>query len=101
METLVYVSSWLAIIIAIAFAVYHGLTPQPLPGIPHNKLAWLKGDLPFLIRTAKESGMFTTGFDLTAKKLGPICQVGPTNFLYCNSLIYFHEDRRWHGKFLV
>jgi hypothetical protein len=81
METLISVSSWLAIAIAFAFAVYHVLTPQPLPGIPHNKLAWLKGDLPFLMRSAKESGMFTSGLDLTTKKLGPICQVGPTNLL--------------------
>jgi hypothetical protein len=81
METLIYVSSWLAIIIAIAFAVYHVLTPQPLPGIPHNKLAWLKGDLPFLKHNAKESGLVFKGFEIAAQKLGSICQVGPTNLL--------------------
>jgi hypothetical protein len=79
METLFSVSSWLAITIAIAFAVYHSLTPKPLPGIPHNKLEWLKGDIPFLMRSEKESGLVFQGFDLAAEKLGPICQVGPIN----------------------
>ena len=74
METLISVSSWLAIIIAIAFVVYHVLTPQPLPGIPHNKLAWLQGDIPFLMRFAKESGLSLKGFDIAAEKLGPIFQ---------------------------
>jgi hypothetical protein len=82
METLISVSSLLAIIIAIAFAVYRVLTPQPLPGIPHNKLAWLQGDIPFLMRFAKESGLSLKGFDIAAEKLGPIFQVGPSRSQY-------------------
>jgi hypothetical protein len=76
-----YISAVLALTIVLIFAVYRAFTPKPLPGIPHNKLAWLTGDLPFLIRTAKETGRFSKGFDLSAEKLGPICQVRPTNFI--------------------
>ena len=99
MEALMY-TALLAIIIVLIFAVYHALTPKPLPGIPHNKLAWLTGDLPFLIRTAKETGRFSKAFDLSAEKLGPICQVGPTNFLLPSN-VFLGEDRHWHGQFLA
>jgi hypothetical protein len=82
METLMSISAVLAIILILVFAVYHALTPKPLPGIPHNKLAWFTGDLPYLIRIAKETGQFSKGFDKTAEKLGPVSQVSPSNFLF-------------------
>jgi len=73
---------------------------QTIAGDPYNKLAWLTGDLPFLIRTAKETGRFSKAFDLSAEKLGPICQVGPTNFLLPSN-VFLGEDRHWHGQFLA
>ena len=87
-----YISAALAIIIVLVFAVYHALTPKPLPGIPHNKLAWFTGDLPYLRRLAKETGKFSKGFDETAVKLGPISQVSPSNFLLPSN-VFLGEDR--------
>ncbi|KAJ7129909.1 cytochrome P450 [Mycena crocata] len=61
--------------LALSWAIYQLGKPTPLPGIPHNKLNWFTGDIPFLARLAKEKGAITYAFDDTAMRLGPVSQV--------------------------
>jgi hypothetical protein len=64
-----------SVVLALSFAIYQIGKPTPLPLIPHNKLEWFTGDIPFLARQAKEKGSLTFAFDDTARRLGPISQV--------------------------
>ncbi|KAJ7882836.1 cytochrome P450 [Mycena leptocephala] len=64
-----------SVVLALSFAIYQIGKPTPLPLIPHNKLEWFIGDIPFLARQAKEKGSLTFAFDDTARRLGPISQV--------------------------
>ncbi|KAJ7280942.1 cytochrome P450 [Mycena rebaudengoi] len=64
-----------SIVLALSFAIYQVGKPTPLPLIPHNKLEWFTGDIPFLARQAKEKGSLTFAFDDTAMRLGPVSQV--------------------------
>lgn len=69
------------IILSLSFVIYEVGKPTPLPLIPHNKLKWFTGDIPFLARQAKEKGSLTFAFDDTAMRLGPVSQV-------CYSLVF-------------
>jgi hypothetical protein len=64
-----------SVVLALSFAIYQIGKPTPLPLIPHNKLEWFTGDIPFLARQAKEKGSLTFAFDDTARRLGPVSQV--------------------------
>ncbi|KAJ7505699.1 cytochrome P450 [Mycena galericulata] len=63
------------VVLALSFAIYQVGKPTPLPLIPHNKLEWFTGDIPFLAQQAKEKGSPTFAFDDTAMRLGPVSQV--------------------------
>lgn len=64
-----------AVVLAGSLAIYQFGKPKPLPLIPHNKLHWLKGDIPFLVKMEKENSGFSYAFDDTATRLGPVSQV--------------------------
>lgn len=64
-----------SLVLALSLAIYQVGKPTPLPGIPHNKLKWFVGDIPFLTRLATEKGAITYAFDDTAMRLGPVSQV--------------------------
>ncbi|KAJ7091852.1 cytochrome P450 [Mycena belliarum] len=64
-----------SLVLALSLAIYQIGKPKPLPHIPHNKLQWFVGDIPFLARMAKEKGATTYAFDDTAARLGPVSQV--------------------------
>lgn len=56
--------------------LYYWLLPKPLPGIPHNPITSLLGDIPDIIQVLKhnEQGIVDY-FSNHAKKHGPISQV--------------------------
>ncbi|KAJ7459952.1 cytochrome P450 [Mycena latifolia] len=64
-----------SIVLALSVAIYQVGKPTPLPLIPHNKLQWFTGDIPFLAQLAREKGAITYAFDDTAMRLGPVSQV--------------------------
>ncbi|KAJ7503433.1 cytochrome P450 [Mycena galericulata] len=62
------------VVLGLSFAIYQVGKPTPLPLIPHNKLEWFTGDIPFLAQQAKEKGSLTFAFDDTGMRLGPVSQ---------------------------
>ncbi|KAJ7893781.1 hypothetical protein B0H13DRAFT_854430 [Mycena leptocephala] len=48
-----------AVVLTGSLAIYQFGKPKPLPLIPHNKLHWLKGDIPFLVKMEKENSGFS------------------------------------------
>jgi hypothetical protein len=64
-----------SVVLVLSLVIYQVGKPTPLPLIPHNKLPWFVGDIPFLTRLAKEKGAITYAFDDTAMRLGPVSQV--------------------------
>jgi hypothetical protein len=64
-----------SIILALLLVIHRVGKPTPLPLIPHNKLRWLVGDIPFIAKVAKEKGAITYAFDDTVMRLGPVSQV--------------------------
>ncbi|KAJ6582654.1 cytochrome P450 [Mycena vulgaris] len=65
-----------AILLALSFAIHRAGKPTPLPLIPHNdNLTWFAGDIPFIMRLAKEKGGVSYAFDDTALRLGPLSQI--------------------------
>ncbi|KAJ7271167.1 cytochrome P450 [Mycena rebaudengoi] len=65
-----------AFTVTVCLGIIHRLgRSTPLPLIPHNKLRWFIGDIPFLTRIAKEKGAISYAFDDTAVRLGPLSQV--------------------------
>ncbi|KAF8194043.1 cytochrome P450 [Mycena galopus ATCC 62051] len=62
-------------VLVLSLVIYQVGKPIPLPLIPHNKLQWFVGDIPFLTRLATEKGAITYAFDDTAMRLGPVSQL--------------------------
>ncbi|KAF8186072.1 cytochrome P450 [Mycena galopus ATCC 62051] len=59
-------------VLVLSLVIYQVGKRIPLPLIPHNKLQWFVGDIPFLTRLATEKGAITYAFDDTAMRLGPV-----------------------------
>jgi hypothetical protein len=88
-----------SVVLVLSLVIYQVGKPTPLPLIPHNKLPWFVGDIPFLTRLAKEKGAITYAFDDTAMRLGPVSQVRGHRLIPAPSLI-FSVGRGWTRSLL-
>lgn len=63
----------LALVVA---PIYYWLLPKPLPGIPHNPIRSLLGDIPDITQTLKNNEQSVKDYYIDhVKKHGPISQV--------------------------
>lgn len=65
-----------AIFALLAHLVYLWLLPKPIPGIPHNPVASIWGDIPAITNATKDGKMTFAGYVAgVVEKHGPILQV--------------------------
>lgn len=70
-------ASAIALLVVAVTLAYYWFLPRPLPGIPHNPVTSLLGDIPDITQEALTNGQSSMEyFNKHAKKYGPISQVG-------------------------
>lgn len=66
----------LAVFGLLLYRVYRLALPQPIPGIPHNKNVGWSGDVPAMLKWAREKQQIYSFLTATCSKLGsPIVQL--------------------------
>lgn len=66
----------IALLVIVVTLIYYWLFPKPLPGIPHNPVTSLLGDIPDIKKALKNNEQCMMDyFNNHVKKHGPVSQV--------------------------